>query len=87
MRLKKKAVDIDCSRELTTVVRVRVHGDVGILLDCSSEELRLRNTGQQKRDGGVSQRTESPKLRTLPSLMFRLMCALATSMPPMIWRA
>lgn len=44
--LKKEAVDIDCSRELGAVVRMGMDGDVGILLDLSREELRLRKTGQ-----------------------------------------
>lgn len=75
---------VEGRRQLSTVVRVRVHRDVCMLPCLAREELDL---GQHGRDGSGDGRTESPKLSTLPSLTFRLTCALATSMPPMTWRA
>ena len=44
-RLEKEAVDVNCSRELSTVFSVGVHGDVGILVDPSSKELTITEAG------------------------------------------
>ena len=81
------AMGVKCRSELGAMVCMRVHGNVGILPDFSDEELPLWESGQHERNGRVRIHTESPKLRTLPSLMFRLTRALSTGMPPMIWLA
>ncbi|KAF8436349.1 hypothetical protein L210DRAFT_3505914 [Boletus edulis BED1] len=61
--LEKEAVVVvvvECSRSLSAVVGMRVHGDVGILIGLASEDL-----GRQVRNGGTedgTQHTESPNL-------------------------